>query len=266
MNLGYYECISGNAEAGFSYMRHALKQYEMLSAGTIHPELAAVDTQIAMMLTQTRTDIPLAIEFQSRAVKVYETIFTKEHEQTIRAYDLLCRNYIYVGDFKKALEVQRVIYKFLKSKVGEDNKESEELKEAEETLKALTQRAVMDAKKGANGGAAAASLAGLASSLKTGAAGNALPPTAALNGGAGGAANAAKMAAKRANLAKKSGNANAASPDALATSSTSKANGSSDASNISSKGHLPIDELMSFIENGGSGKKLKKKASKATVA
>ncbi|KAJ3404907.1 Intracellular distribution of mitochondria, partial [Chytridiales sp. JEL 0842] len=78
LNLAYFECASGNLELGSVYMHHALKNVEaLLSAGTSgehqpyhHTELAAADTQIAMLIAQQFPD--LGVKFHQRALEAYK--------------------------------------------------------------------------------------------------------------------------------------------------------------------------------------------------
>ncbi|KAJ1568503.1 hypothetical protein HK405_001242, partial [Cladochytrium tenue] len=142
MHLGFFEWAAGNVEVGLRYMFHSLRRLEMLCAGSLHPELAAFDTQLGMLLTQSRADVVLATKFHSRAVTTNEKLLGRDNDQTIRSYDLLCQSLIYAGDFRGALDAQRIVYKFLKARSADPN--SAALKDASATLDFLAQQAVLE--------------------------------------------------------------------------------------------------------------------------
>ncbi|KAI8852682.1 clustered mitochondria-domain-containing protein [Chytridium lagenaria] len=222
MNLGYFECLSGNADAGFRYMRHAVRNLEMLCSNDLHPELASADTQIAMMLSHCKRDMALSTRFHTRAVSTNETIFGKDHEITARSYDHLCQALMMAGDFRGALEAQRVVYRHVKARDGD--KETEAVKEAAEALAALTSRAVMDAKRDIES--------------------KALKAKAKKNGGLSGAKKAQEEVAL----------------DHMKSKMSAQLSGQTAGSMRGNMGHLSVDELMKFIGEGGEGKKKKKGA------
>ncbi|KAJ3216138.1 Intracellular distribution of mitochondria [Dinochytrium kinnereticum] len=241
MNLGYFECLSGNSDAGFRYMRHALRSLEMLCSGNLHPELASADTQIAMMLTHCKRDMSLATRFHSRAVAINEAIFGKDHEITARSYEHLCQGLMAAGDFRAALEAQRVVYRHVKLRAGDE--ETDAVKEAAGTLALLTQRAVLDAKR----------------EKETKATTTGKP-----NGGKG--SNGKKSSNGSSNGGKKSSLPTAAAAADLTSAipygsghmksrMSAQIAGRTAGSITGSKGHLSVDELVRFIDDGGSGKK-----------
>ncbi|KAJ3319813.1 Intracellular distribution of mitochondria, partial [Blyttiomyces sp. JEL0837] len=255
INLGFFECLAGNVEVGLGYMRYALRSLEMLCAGGLHPEIAAADTQIAMMLMQGKRDIPLAAKFHSRAANAYDTILGRDSDTTARAYEHLCQCLLLMGDFRSALDAQRIVFRHVKNKAGDE--ETPELKEATVTLEFLTQRAVIDAKKNT----AIESSAGHGPGH-----GHAHPHAHPHPHG-----HTHKSGKKPSSSSGKASHAAvAAGPvrSGLSASSARNVNatgsGSTDASRPN-KGHLSVDELLKFIEAGGSQGKKKKKSGKPAV-
>ncbi|KAJ3146593.1 Intracellular distribution of mitochondria [Irineochytrium annulatum] len=249
MNLGYYECISGNVIPGFRYMIHAVKGLQMLCGGLVHPELAAADTQCAVMIYQTKRDLPIAVKFHLRALEANELIFGKESEQAIRSRELLVQTYVTMLDFRSALDEQRLVYKAVKARAGDE--ETDAVKEAAMTMAALTQRAVYDAKRDTD-----------KKSIPAPTTNGTAPVNGAKTNGVHGKAPAPEGTGKGRPGSKRSGANGAAkgqSPTAIVEGWTPVAKKTvveQIAGSIQgNKGHLSIEELMKFIEEGGSGKK-----------
>ncbi|KAJ1547921.1 Intracellular distribution of mitochondria, partial [Nowakowskiella sp. JEL0078] len=142
MNLAYFEFVSGNVDIGLLYMRHALKYWELLSAEHRHPDLASADSNIAAMLQKQFPTNPQALKFHERAVSTNAELLGKEHLGTLAAGESLARAYVTAHELRRALEVQRGVYKSMLAKFG---KENERTKEAEALLRKITQHAVSDA-------------------------------------------------------------------------------------------------------------------------
>ncbi|KAJ3106143.1 hypothetical protein HDU97_006960 [Phlyctochytrium planicorne] len=255
MNLGYFECLSGNADAGFRYMRHALRFLEVLAAGELHPELASADTQIAMMLSHTKRDMTQSTKFQTRAVNVNETIFGKDHEVTARSYEHLCQGLMLAGDFRGALEAQRVVYRHVKARAG-DKDDTEAVKEAAETLAALTSRAVLDAKKEKEVKAITAKAA--AANAKANGNSGKKNGDATVGGMSGAKKNGdSKLPAAAAAAGPDGVNSIAYGGHHLKNKMAAQLSGQTAGSMRGNKGHLSIEELLKFIDDGGSNKKKK---------
>ncbi|KAJ3118216.1 hypothetical protein HDU96_003256 [Phlyctochytrium bullatum] len=244
MNLGYFECLNGNHDAGFRYMRHALGIIQMHVSPYVHAELSSADTQVALMLAHCKRDISLNPKFLTRAVATNEAVFGKDHEMTARSYEHLCQGLMLNGDFRSALDAQRQVYRFVKARAGD--KETEVVKDAAETLAALTQRAVMDAKREAEVNAMK-NLANAGAKNASAVNGNGKKTNESSNGAkksdGQGAYMKSKMAAQLAN-------------QSTVTAGAIRGN----------RGHLPVEELLKFIDDGGSGKKKKSKAAAAARA
>ncbi|KAI9339174.1 clustered mitochondria-domain-containing protein [Zopfochytrium polystomum] len=239
MNLAFFECNAGNFAVGLKYMKHALTRLETLSAGSKHPELAAIDSQIAMLLTQGKIDLPLATKFISRAVSLNEEVFGRDHEQTVRSYDHLCQNLMLQGDFRGALDAQRAVYKFLKARAGDQ--ESETLKDAAATLEFLTQKAVDVAKRNTALGDSG---------------------SAATNGGSANGANGSPAGRKSTTR----GGKTRGSPEGKSTVGKTPAVAAPAAPvapSLPNKGHLSVEELLKFIGDGASSAAGKKKKGKS---
>ncbi|KAJ3404656.1 hypothetical protein CcCBS67573_g02607 [Chytriomyces confervae] len=243
LNLGYFECLSGNTLVGFKYMHHAMKLLKMHCAEARHPELAAGDAQVAMLLNESKVDTETGVKFLARAVETYDILLGREHEQTIRAHELYFNSLIQSGDFVKALEVQEILLTYAKSKSTEEDEASKKnVQEAEQLLVMLRRKIEMDAAEAASSNKASNPAAQAAP--KPAAASLPKKPVSAskLKSKNGQQAPLSKAAAKQSR-------ADSAASAALAAGPVEPV--------VPSKGHLPIDELVKFIE-GGSSKGAKK--------
>ncbi|KAJ3075473.1 Intracellular distribution of mitochondria [Podochytrium sp. JEL0797] len=233
LNLGYFECVTRNFEVGFKYMDHATKLMQMHCGTLVHPELAAADAQIAMLLCDSKSDPTVGLQFLSRAISTYETLLGKDHDQTLRTQEMRVNILLQEGEFAEALICQEAVLEIQKAKFAgtEDEKEVAILTGSSRVVQFLKNRIQMVADEKA---AKAAKIKAAAEAKKTAAA---TPP-------------GPKKAKSKTSVARKS------TPVAAEVPAAAAVNGDASAS----KGHLSIDELMNFIDGSGAkkGKKGKK--------
>ncbi|KAI8618305.1 clustered mitochondria-domain-containing protein [Chytriomyces sp. MP71] len=239
LNLAYFECGSGNNEVGFKYMSHALKYLQMHCAELRHPELAAADgenvmlnsfkTQIAMSIGEL--DPEVCLKFLARTIATYKLTLGQEHEQTIRTKQMYFNNLLNVGDFVTALEVQEDLVVHAKSRVTEDDEKSKEtFEQAEKILGYLKRRVEFDVAVAAGEVATTAATAA----------------PAAANGNLGKVKLPASVGKSKSKSKAGSKGVNATTNPTL---SAAVAAGPAETF-TPSKGHLPIDEIMKFIDGG----------------
>ncbi|KAJ3065638.1 Intracellular distribution of mitochondria, partial [Rhizoclosmatium hyalinum] len=232
LNLGFFECLTGNFSVGFDYMNHALKFFEMHCGTAVHPELAAADAQIAMLLAESKSDLPLGLKFLTRAIKTYEDVLGKEHDQTIRSYELYINQLIQLNDWERALEYQELVTASMKKRyTGDDEKSKNIVANAEKFVEFFKHK--IQTEKAEKAGKAKAATEG---------AKKATPGSAK--------ANKPKQAVPA--VAKTIPAAVSKAPKGAATAANEVE---------PNKGHLSIDELMNFID-GSNGKKKGKKGKK----
>ncbi|KAJ3204173.1 Intracellular distribution of mitochondria [Entophlyctis luteolus] len=249
LNLGYFECLTNNQEVGFKYMAHALKYLQLHCAENLHPELAAAEAQIGMLLFEPKVDVQSGLRFLESAVKVYEKVLGLEHNTTIRTHEIFFNSLVKAGDWALALDAHtslhtRNMQKFTAAVVeaatarvadGQDADDAavaaaeQKLKEAEETgakvSAFLQQRILME-----EGVSATEEKSRVAGGAKIS------------NGG-----NSGTKKGKGKNGGKAAAGKENASNDVPAQGEEAP-----------SKGHLSIDELLEFIDGaakrGASGK------------
>ncbi|ORY51437.1 hypothetical protein BCR33DRAFT_694296 [Rhizoclosmatium globosum] len=232
LNLGFFECLTGNFSVGFDYMNHALKFFEMHCGTAVHPELAAADAQIAMLLAESKSDLPLGLKFLTRAIKTYEDVLGKEHDQTIRSYELYINQLIQLNDWERALEYQELVTASMKKRyTGDDEKSKNIVANAEKFVEFFKHK--IQTEKAEKAGKAKAATEG---------AKKATPGSAK--------ANKPKQAVPA--VAKTIPSTVSKAPKGAATAADEVE---------PNKGHLSIDELMNFID-GSNGKKKGKKGKK----
>ncbi|KAJ3139700.1 Intracellular distribution of mitochondria [Physocladia obscura] len=227
LNLGFFESLTGHYEVGFKYMQHALTYLKMHCAGNFHPELAAADAQIAMLLSESNIDRPTSLKFFAHAVAIYEKVMGQEADQTMRAKELYFNSLLQNGDWIRAHEIHNTMQRYNLSKFAQDTEKIKEIEASGEKVAAfLKQRVLLETENGIVGT-------------------NALEFT---NGRKGkGKANQQKL------VGVKSNNSNIPSETAAVAAGPIEPN----------KGHLSIDELMKFIDGGkGTKKKSGKKGKK----
>ncbi|KAJ3357527.1 Intracellular distribution of mitochondria [Entophlyctis luteolus] len=250
LNLGYFECLTNNQEVGFKYMAHALKYLQLHCAENLHPELAAAEAQIGMLLFEPKVDVQSGLRFLESAVKVYEKVLGLEHNTTIRTHEIFFNSLVKAGEWALALDAHtslhtRNMQKFTAAVVeaatarvadGQDADDAavaaaeQKLKEAEETgakVSAFLQQRILMEQEGVS-----------ATEEKSRVAGGAKIS----NGG-----NSGTKKGKGKNGGKAAAGKENASNDVPAQGEEAP-----------SKGHLSIDELLEFIDGaakrGASGK------------
>ncbi|KAI9209914.1 clustered mitochondria-domain-containing protein [Polychytrium aggregatum] len=142
MHLGYFEFLNGNTNLALTYMRHAVKYWELLSLSHASAETPTADDHIGAMLAKLE-DWELSFKFYERCTEKNEALLTKDHPATIQSYQALTQSALKIGDFRKALNIQRSVYNYCKAKLGDDH---ERTKEIADILKSLTERAVLEAR------------------------------------------------------------------------------------------------------------------------
>ena len=72
-------------------------------------------------MLQSLRDYPTSTKFFERACATQENILGKEHVLTATGYHVLAKAYTLLGDFNKALNVERVAFGVFEKKVSNKN-------------------------------------------------------------------------------------------------------------------------------------------------
>lgn len=83
------------------------------------------------------------IYFQKLALEMNIDLFGKDSVESCNAHESLTRSYFALGDYREALKMEQVVYKFHKNHSGPDG---EKTKAANLVLRTLTAKAVEKAK------------------------------------------------------------------------------------------------------------------------
>ncbi|KAJ1983333.1 Intracellular distribution of mitochondria [Dimargaris cristalligena] len=220
LNLGLYEHGLGNTNAALACLKHAMGYWQLLN-GTGHPDLATVDNNVAVIL-QSLQDFPLSCRFFERAQQTHEKILGPDHTLTATSNHVLAKAYALCGDFKKALQIEKNAFRVFQTVLGDEDPKT---KESNEWLQELTAGAVMTAKMALSQRLAKQQQRAAAAALK--ATGGSNRHQHATSAGSG------------------------LSSQLVFTNDTADSLYNLKPTGVTgSKGHLPIDQLMSYIMGG----------------
>ncbi|ORZ01071.1 clustered mitochondria-domain-containing protein [Syncephalastrum racemosum] len=124
LNLGLFEYAAGRTKLALRYLKHALYYWGLLF-GAGHPDSATADNNTGVMLQSLR-DYKTSTLFFERACETQENIFGKEHVFTATGYHILAKAYTLQGDFKKALEAERIAFDVFSKELGADHPKTKE--------------------------------------------------------------------------------------------------------------------------------------------
>jgi len=153
-------------------------------------------------------DLNLSIKFSERATRIFDAVYGKKSRLTAASYQTLSTSYLLAGETKLALNAEKVAYNSFKDILGPNDKLT---LQSSENLKILTQRAVSDARR--------------AKELEN---------------------SSAKRKVNNNNSHNNNNNNN--NNKSSSTSTITDKPSTSSETTSASKGHLPIDELLKFIE------------------
>ncbi|KAI9497198.1 clustered mitochondria-domain-containing protein [Zychaea mexicana] len=142
LNLGLFEHAAGRTKLALRYLKHALYYWDLVF-GPGHPDSATADNNAGVMLQSLR-DYPTSTKFFERACATQEEILGKEHVLTATGYHVLAKAYTLLGDFNKALNVERVAFGVFEKKLGAEDPRT---KESDMWLKELTSNALLSAQR-----------------------------------------------------------------------------------------------------------------------
>ncbi|KAI9249451.1 clustered mitochondria-domain-containing protein [Phascolomyces articulosus] len=142
LNLGLFEHAAGRTKLALRYLKHALYYWDLVF-GAGHPDSATADNNAGVMLQSLR-DYPTSTKFFERACATQESILGKEHVLTATGYHVLAKAYTLLGDFNKALNVERVAFGVFEKKLGAEDPRT---KESDMWLKELTSNALLSAQR-----------------------------------------------------------------------------------------------------------------------
>ncbi|KAG2225941.1 hypothetical protein INT45_006637 [Circinella minor] len=142
LNLGLFEHAAGRTKLALRYLKHALYYWDLVF-GAGHPDSATADNNAGVMLQSLR-DYPTSTKFFERACATQENILGKEHVLTATGYHILAKAYTLLGDFNKALNVERVAFGVFEKKLGAEDPRT---KESDLWLKELTSNALLSAQR-----------------------------------------------------------------------------------------------------------------------
>ncbi|KAI8987473.1 clustered mitochondria-domain-containing protein [Mycotypha africana] len=241
LNLGLFEHTAGRTKLALKYIRHAFYYWNLL-VGPNHPESATADNNVGVML-QTIRDYAKSTKFFERATKTHEAVFGKDHVLTATGYHILAKAYTLEAKFKEAAEAEKIAFEVFNEKLGPEDARTKDsqlwLRELTANANMLAQQKAIEELNVKNGGSKI-----LPQQLANGAPATVKHPEMLT------AAAAAK--ASSSTIPQKQHQTHDAS-SAAATNEDSKE---------PSKGHLPIDELLEFINGEEQGKKSNKKPKK----
>ncbi|KAI8144263.1 clustered mitochondria-domain-containing protein [Fennellomyces sp. T-0311] len=142
LNLGLFEHAAGRTKLALRYLKHALFYWDLVY-GPGHPDSATADNNAGVMLQSLR-DYPTSTKFFERACATQENILGKDHVLTATGYHVLAKAYTFLGDFNKALNVERTAFGVFEKKLGAEDPRT---KESDMWLKELTSNALLSAQR-----------------------------------------------------------------------------------------------------------------------
>ncbi|KAJ1921447.1 Intracellular distribution of mitochondria [Tieghemiomyces parasiticus] len=235
LNLGLFEHALGNTHAALGCLKHAMDRWQLL-VGLGHPDLSTVDTNVATML-QSLQDLAGSHQFLERALRTHERVFGADHLHTAVSRHQLARAHTYTGDFKTALALARPAYEVFQKQLGDEHRMT---KESNELVQDLVAGAVITAK--------VAQAQKLQSSKQ-------MPQ---VLGGSNKGSKGSKSNARRNQQQQQQGSGQANVQEMLAPLLAYMGNagiggiknGDAAATTTGSKGHLPLEQLLDYINAG----------------
>nr|KAJ3422896.1 Intracellular distribution of mitochondria [Polyrhizophydium stewartii] len=160
-NLGFFEVNAGHLELGLKYLAHAARHWEVLCAGSKHPDTSSIYTNFGNVFERIG-ELALARPYFEHALELMIALNEKNTPGAAILSESLTNCYILAGDFRRALQTQRTVVSFFEAQLG---KEHERTKRAVEILNAVTANAV-EAARAAKAKATEAAAAAAATAAK----------------------------------------------------------------------------------------------------
>jgi tetratricopeptide (TPR) repeat protein len=138
MNLAYFEFADGRPELGIRFMKYALETWLFLVNGKPHPDTISLLSNLAAMLQKLELHDD-ALIYLSKARDIAEILYGTDSPNYIASYDTLTRAYFLKQDYRQAVEAQKVVYRYYKTKLGDAD---ERTKSSHGVLNSMIKKAV----------------------------------------------------------------------------------------------------------------------------